>query len=248
MEFRSHLPSAGTAGGDGFGRTVGVEDGIVVVGDGRASGQGFAEGALFVFRPDASGNYPTVASEVLRVPAGFASGLGGTHLDYENGIVSVIAGTGSAVQRATAFTFSVGHEADFYGAANGVSTTGYYLDTFLDEDAGTAPTGGPRRGLILSGAPTRTRYLILGALQGDPTGSGVLSGLSGLCLVPPFVRVTFGVVGGDNQLSITAANDLPPLSDRFLTVGGTVYLQGLCAPPPGMGPINWTNGIAVTID
>jgi len=247
-EFRSHIPTSSTGGGDSFGRTVGVDGDIVVVGDGRTPSLGVTTGALFVFRPDPNGNYPSVASEVLRVTEGFASGLGEAQLDFENGIVSTVAAFGGSSRPETAHMFSVGHETDFYGAANGVSTTGYYLDTFLDEDAGPAPTGGLRRGLILSGAPTRTRYLILGAFQGDPTGSGVLSGLPGLCLVPPFVRVSFGVVGGDNQLSITAASDLPPISDRFLSVGGTVYLQGLCAPPPGMGPINWTNGIEVAID
>jgi len=235
--------------GNHFGQAVGIEDGVVVIGDGLTPGVGGVDdGALFVFRPDTAENYPTVATEVLRTPPGSAQGLGLRPLDFENGIVSAVATFGGTPGIGTMFTYSVGPEETVCGTSNGVSTSGYYVHTFLDEDAGPAPWGGPRRGLMLSGPPAGTRYLVMGAFQGDISGSGSLFGIPGLCLVAPFVRLSFGTVGGDNNLAIMASGDLPPISDRFLSVGGTVYLQALCAPPAGQGPVAWTNGVALRLD
>ena len=168
-------------------------------------------------------------------------------IHFEDGLLTA-AGFGRGAVPLSVVAFSVGPEVELCGAPGGVSSSGIHLDTFVAGDAGAAAGGGPRRGVLLSGAPAGTRYLGLGSFAGQPSPVGSLLGVPGLCLAPGFVRVDFGATGGPNDLCFAGPPELGTASERFLTTAGTVHLQALGFPPPGAGVPRWSNAVTLEID
>jgi len=250
-EFRSHLaaPPPPFNQGNGFGYGVGIWDGIVVVADSGAWDPVTNDrGAIFVFRPDALGLYPTIANELLRPRPGIAQVLGGVGRTYfEGGIVTTSAHTpGTPTQfDDNMFVFSAGPESSLCSAGpGGVSTTGIQLDTFADPAVAGSVSG---RGLLLSSLPAGSRFMVLGSLTGQSMPAFTLLGVPGLCLNAPYARVAFGAAGGSNGLALIEPDALTPQGDHFLTGFGTVHLQALCFPPGPSSTPAWTNGISLFI-
>jgi len=250
-EFQSHLPAPPQPfnQGNSFGFGVAIWDDIVAIADASAWDPVTNDfGAIFVFRPDALGRYPTIANELLRPRPGVAQVLGGLGRTYfDGGIVTTAAGTpGTPTQfDDNLYVFSAGPESNLCSAGpGGVSTTGIQLDTFVDPFVPGSVSG---RGLLLSSIPVATRYLVLGSLTGQSFPAYSVLGVQGLCLDAPYARVAFGVAGGDNGLALVNPESLTAQGDAFLVGFGTVHLQALCYPPAGAGIPTWTNGVSLIL-
>ncbi|WP_419190573.1 hypothetical protein [Saltatorellus ferox] len=225
--------------GDRFGDDVALDDGLIAVGAHRHD----QTGRVYLFRPSESGRYQPTESSYLTNSFGTAGF--GTTLAMKDGFLAATASYGSPA----AFALSVSPEVDFCEGTRNGAASAPHLDTWIDSTAHHAASALPRRGFVLSAVPAGTRYIVLGSLNSDALGTGVLFSTPGLCLRPPLIRMGFGRTGGTDELELMGANALFPIGDQILTTLGTIFCQAYCATPPGSaGLTGWTNGIELAID
>jgi hypothetical protein len=237
--LRPENPDTGLTAGDRFGSAVAIDEGRVFV---SATNQG-RFGAVYLFKPDPSGSYGpfeshTYVSSVMNLSTG---GDLGAQIKVQDGFLLA---TDRAAERSI-HAFSAALETDI---CDGSVADGIKLDSWLDSSAGLAANALRRRGLVLSNIPQDTRYILLGGLAPDASANGSLFGTTGLCMSPPLARMAFGVASSPQHLAILSADDLYPAGDRLMTVAGTIYVQGFCAPPVISGITNsWTNAFHLEI-
>lgn len=226
--------------GDFFGASVDVEGDTIVVGALRGLGNGTRDGAVYVFRRDAAGNWPDTENERYRSSDAHPNAAGlGFSVSIGDGIIA----SGSAFRDGSLqalYIFSGGDENDLCLPANGSGATAAHLDTFGDVE------GDPGRlGLVLSQADPGTRYVVHGGFLGSPTGCGRVIGGMDLCLCSRPVRVGAGVVSQPSGLHFIEPSQITVGGTRLLAVQDTVYLQAITLAPGGLTSL--TNAIEVRL-
>ena len=223
---------------DRFGRTVAVHDDVIVVGASEAfGGPSGRAGRAYVFRRRPNGTWPSTEDELLVPSDDLGTGFGST----------VAAGPGFALvhdpnrwEQAT-FVYGVGQEVDLCLPASGSGAVACHLDTF-----GSSSAGSGLQGLTLSCCAPSTRYVVVGSLTPDVSGTGPIIGGMQLCLTGSLARVAFGQVGANTTLEFVEPGTWAPSAAALFGVAQTVYLQGFVAEPGGA--VGFTNAIHWDLD
>lgn len=241
--YLTSLRASDASGGASFGASVAIEGDTIVVGAPRAPGSSVNpsnEGALYVYRRDALGNWPTLESERLVVEQGNTAGLG-VAVAFEDG--SLVGGsTGGFPAQAALFMYAQGAERDICVPTFGSANVAARVDLHGDAVAGSG-----RQNVLLSRCAPSSRYLVLASLMGNGGGCGPVLGGMPLCLCGALHRAAFGQLGPADTLAFVDLPALHPLAQRLFSQIGSVYLQAYVAEPGGTQHAGLTNAVRLDL-
>lgn len=241
--YLSTLRASDALAGGSFGASIAIEGDKIVVGAPRAPGASVNpnnDGAIYVYRRDAQGNWPALESERLVVEQGNAGGLG-VAVALEDGTLVGGSIVGFPLQAAM-FMYAQGAERDIcvpaYGSAN--------VDARVDLH-GDAVAGSGHQNILLSRCAPNSRYIVLASLAGNGGGCGPVLGGMPLCLCGPLHRAAFGQLGPADTLAFIDLPALHPLAQRLFSQLGSVYLQAYVAEPGGIQNAGLTNAVQLDL-
>lgn len=225
----------GAHGGDQFGHSVALEDGVIAVGSMLAHGNGIFDGAVYMFRRDALGQWPSTESERFITSDGLEGSLGST-VALGGGFVVANTLLRRLSQQAI-YVFPGGVETDICAPAAGPGAIESRLDTFR----GTNDVAG----FVLSRCPTGTRYLVAASPFGIVGGGGTVIGGMPLCLGGAIQRAGFGIVTAGAVLDFVEPHELYPSAALLLGTPGLVYVQAYVSEPGGV--LGFSNAAALRV-